>query len=64
MTDDIPSSSVTFTSNFSASLMNGFEGDKLKFEISGLDEAKLATTQVFDKGSLVSLCPVIPFPPV
>ena len=63
MTDDIPSSSVTFTSNFNVSSMNGLEGDKLRFEISGLDEVKLVTIQVSAKGSLVSSCPVIPLPP-
>ena len=45
------------------SSVNGLEGDKLRFEISGFDEVKLAIVQVSENGSLVSLCPVIPLPP-
>ena len=45
------------------SSVNGLEGDKLKFEISGFEEVKLAIIQVSENGSLVSLCPVIPLPP-
>ena len=52
------------TSNFNMSSVNGLEGDKLRFEISGFDEVKLAVVQVSENGSLVSLCPVIPLPPL
>ena len=62
-TDAIPSSSETVTSNANTSSIVGDEGVKLRSEIYGFDEIKQAITQVSDSGSLVSSCPVIPFPP-